>query len=180
MDPSAALGTAAQVAVTLAGFAGVVVVFGGQLVHQWSRADRFRLRLMLNNSLLALVLSLFGLLLSTTRLSQPTVWRWSSGVAAALVILSAVPVVRSFASLGAGELEAAGGSKAVFYAIASVGISLTVLQIVNAALLRELWPFFAVIVTLILAAMIQFLRLINNRRQNTPEQNRETANPRGK
>lgn len=165
MDPNAALGTAAQVAVTLAGFAGVVVVFGGPAVHQWSRVDRFRLRLMLNNALLALVFSLLGLLLLTTGLAPPAVWRWCSGVAAVLLVLSAIPVVRSFAGFGAGELEAAGGSRTVFFAIASVGVALTLLQIVNAAVLHELWPFFAVVVTSILAAMIQFLRLINNRRQ---------------
>jgi hypothetical protein len=34
------------VAVTLAGFAGIVVVFLPESVHQWSRVDRFRLRLL--------------------------------------------------------------------------------------------------------------------------------------
>ena len=43
------LSVAAQVAVTLAGFAGIVVVFLTESVHQWSRADRFRLRLLLSN-----------------------------------------------------------------------------------------------------------------------------------
>jgi len=43
MQPDEALGVAAQVAVTLAGFAGVVVVFRPDSVHRWSRLDRFRL-----------------------------------------------------------------------------------------------------------------------------------------
>jgi hypothetical protein len=49
MEPNEALGIAAQVAVTLAGFAGIVVVFLPESVHQWSRVDRFRLRLLLSN-----------------------------------------------------------------------------------------------------------------------------------
>lgn len=56
MEPGEALGLAAQVAVTLAGFAGVVVVFRPASVHQWSSLDRFRLRLLLSNSILPLVL----------------------------------------------------------------------------------------------------------------------------
>ena len=50
MEPNEALGIAAQVAVALAGFAGIVVVFRPQSVHEWSRLDRFRLRLLLHNS----------------------------------------------------------------------------------------------------------------------------------
>src|SRR6478752_6025448 len=40
MEPGEALGIAAQVAVTLAGFAGVVVVFRRESIHEWSPADR--------------------------------------------------------------------------------------------------------------------------------------------
>ena len=47
MEPNEALGIAAQVAVTLAGFAGVVVVFRPEALHQWSALDKFRLQLFL-------------------------------------------------------------------------------------------------------------------------------------
>ncbi len=63
MQPSEALGVAAQVAVTLAGFAGIVVVFRPQSVHEWSALDRLRLTLLLMNSVSPLVFSLFGMLL---------------------------------------------------------------------------------------------------------------------
>jgi hypothetical protein len=36
MEPGEALGIAAQIAVALAGFAGVVVVFRREAVHEWS------------------------------------------------------------------------------------------------------------------------------------------------
>jgi hypothetical protein len=51
MEPSEALSTAAQIAVTLAGFAGVVVVFRRESVHEWSPIDKFRLRVLLINSI---------------------------------------------------------------------------------------------------------------------------------
>src|SRR4029077_21131087 len=63
MEPSEALSTAAQIAVALAGFAGVVVVFRRESVHDWSPIDKFRLRLLLINSILPLALCMIGLLL---------------------------------------------------------------------------------------------------------------------
>lgn len=60
-----ALDVAARVAVTLAGFAGIVVVFRPDSLHQWSEIDKFRLRLLLANSAMPLVWSLFGILLAT-------------------------------------------------------------------------------------------------------------------
>src|SRR5438552_4206087 len=65
MQPSEALGIAAQVAVTLAGFAGIVVVFRPDSVHRWSPLDKLRLQLLLTNSALPLAESLFGMLLLT-------------------------------------------------------------------------------------------------------------------
>jgi hypothetical protein len=63
MEPGEALGIAAQVAVALAGFAGVVVVFGRISAHEWSPIDKFRLRQLLANSILPLALCMMGPLL---------------------------------------------------------------------------------------------------------------------
>ena len=52
MQPSEALSASAQVAVTLAGFAGVVVAFRSRSVHEWSKVDKFRLQILLSNSAL--------------------------------------------------------------------------------------------------------------------------------
>jgi len=41
MQPGEVLSTAAQVAVALAGFAGVVVVFRRESVHEWSTLTNF-------------------------------------------------------------------------------------------------------------------------------------------
>ena len=65
MGPGEALSTAAQIAVALAGFAGVVVVFRRESVHEWSPIDKFRLRLLLTNSILPLAFCMIGLLLLT-------------------------------------------------------------------------------------------------------------------
>ena len=61
------LGIAAQIVVALAGFAGVVVVFGRVSAHEWSPIDRFRLRQLLTNSIFPLALCMIGLLLLAIR-----------------------------------------------------------------------------------------------------------------
>ena len=81
MEPSEALSTASQIAVALAGFAGVVVVFRREAIHDWSALDKFRLRLLLANSVLPLGLCMIALLLLTVEPALTSVWRWCSGVA---------------------------------------------------------------------------------------------------
>ena len=81
MQPSEALSASAQIAVTLAGFAGVVVAFRSGSIHEWSRMDRFRLEILLSNSALPFVLSILGMVMVATSISQPTIWRWCSLIA---------------------------------------------------------------------------------------------------
>ena len=75
MEPSEALSTAAQIAVALAGLAGVVVVFRRESVHDWSAIDKFRLRLLLTNSILPLALCVIGVLLLTVKPAPAGIWR---------------------------------------------------------------------------------------------------------
>jgi hypothetical protein len=65
MEPGEALGSAAQVAVALAGFSGLVVVFHSESIHDWSAVDKFRLRTLLGNSVLPFALSMIAQLLLT-------------------------------------------------------------------------------------------------------------------
>jgi drug/metabolite transporter (DMT)-like permease len=96
MEPSEALGIAAQIAVALAGFAGVVVVFRRESIHEWSPADKLRLRFLLTNSILPLSLCMLGLLLLTIKPMPPGIWRWCSGLAFLVSLLFAVTMTRTF------------------------------------------------------------------------------------
>src|SRR5438874_8120899 len=78
MQPSEALTTNAQIAVTLAGFAGVVVAFRNRSVHEWSRIDKFRLQILLTNSAAPFVLSIFAMVLLSTSLDAQIIWRLCS------------------------------------------------------------------------------------------------------
>src|SRR4029450_7047862 len=87
MQPSEALGIAAQVAVTLAGFAGIVVVFRPDSVHRSPPRYKLRLHLLLITSALPLAESLFGMLLLTFGSPPASIWRWCSGVSFSAQVL---------------------------------------------------------------------------------------------
>src|SRR5690242_6395837 len=86
LTPSEALTSAAQIAVALAGFAGVAAAFGKGALHSWSDADRLRLRLLLATGLLPLAWCLLALLLMTTPLPETLIWRICSVASGASLI----------------------------------------------------------------------------------------------
>jgi hypothetical protein len=160
MEPGKALSTAAQIAVALAGFAGVVVVFRRESVHDWSPLDKFRLRLLLINSILPLALCVIGLLLLTIRPTPPAIWRWSSGVALVISFPFAITTAKSFRRLDSQHVRREHAAGSPFYLFAVLGIGATLLQLCNVAILKAFWPFFTGIVVHLLAAMVQFARII--------------------
>src|ERR1700752_3471146 len=105
MAPGEALGIAAQIAVALAGFAGVVVVFRRESVHDWSPVDKLRLRLLLNNSILPLVLCMIGLLLLTIWPVLADIWKWCSGFAFVASLLFGITMTKHFRGLALSEVQ---------------------------------------------------------------------------
>ena len=160
MEPGEALGIAAQIAVALAGFAGVVVVFRRESVHEWSSIDKFRLRLLLTNSLLPLALCMIALLLLTVEPVPTAIWRWCSGFAFVILLPFAFERVRIFRHFDRRQLDSARATGSIFYLSVIVGTAATLLQIYNVAILGTFWPFFTAIVVQLVAAMVQFARII--------------------
>lgn len=160
MEPGEALSTAAQIAVALAGFAGVVVVFRRESVHDWTPIDKFRLRLLLINSILPLALCVIGLLLLTIKPVPVAIWRWCSGFAAVIVLPFAITTSRNFRRLDRQQLQSALATGSAFYLFGIMGTAALLLQFFNIAILDAFWPFFTGIVVYLLAAMFQFARII--------------------
>jgi hypothetical protein len=158
IEPRDALGIAAQVAVTLAGFAGVVVVFRPDSVHQWSSLDRFRLRLLLTNAIFPLLYSMIGILLLTIQPPPDSIWRWCSGLALVCQVPFAIKNLTAARQLGPAEFK--GVSKVLFYPLFAAGIATILLQIYNVTVLNWFWPFYVAIVVHLVAAMLQFMRLV--------------------
>ena len=160
MEPGEALGIAAQIAVALAGFAGVVVVFRRESVHDWSPVDKLRLQLLLTNSLLPLGLCMMGLLLLTIEPMPGGIWRWCSGVAFVVSLVFPITITRKFRRLNLREVQREGATRFVFYLFGSFGIAANLLQLYNTAVLGAFWPFFTGIVVQIVTGMFQFARMI--------------------
>src|SRR5947207_10553389 len=160
MEPGEALGIAAQIAVALAGFAGVVVVFRHESVHEWSTADKLRLRLLLTNSILPLGLCMIGLLLLTIKPMPAGIWRWCSGFAFVLSLLFAIPMTRMFRRLDLRQIQRERVTRFIFYLFGTLGTVTMLLQLYNTVFLCAFWPFFAGIIFQLVTAMFQFARMI--------------------
>jgi hypothetical protein len=160
MEPGEALSTAAQIAVALAGFAGVVVVFRRDSVHEWTPIDKYRLRLLLMNSILPLAFSTVGLLLLTIKPLLPGIWGWCSGVMLVIVLPFAITTIKGFRRLDPQQLQSVRGTGFGFYLFGILGTSAVLLQLCNIAMFNAFWPFFTGIVVHLLAAMFQFARII--------------------
>jgi len=160
MEPGEALGIAAQIAVALAGFAGVVVVFHRESVHEWSGIDKLRLRLLLANSILPLGLCMVGLLLLTIKPTPPGMWRWCSGMALVVFLLFVTTSGKTFRRLDLPEVKRERLTSIVFYVFAAIGTPILLLQLYNTVFLGAFWPFFTGIVFQLIAAAFQFTRMI--------------------
>jgi hypothetical protein len=160
MEPGEALGIAAQIAVALAGFAGVVVVFRRESVHEWSPVDKVRLRLLLTNSILPLGFCMMGLLLLTIKPMPSGIWRWCSGVAFVVFVVFVTTSGKTFRRLDLREVKRERGTRFILLFFGALGMAAMLLQAYNVALLGAFWPFFAGIVYQLVAAMVQFARMI--------------------
>ena len=160
MEPGEALGIAAQIGVALAGFAGVVVVFRREAVHEWSAIDKLRLRLLLGNSMLPLGLSMLGLLLLTIKPMSPEIWRWCSAITLIVFLVFVATSGTSVRRLDRREMKRERGSRFMLSFFGALGVSVMLLQVYNVALLSAFWPFFAAIVYQLVTATAQFARMI--------------------
>ena len=160
MQSNEALSAAAQVSVTLAGFAGVVVAFRSRSVHEWSKIDKFRLRILLINSGTPFGLSILAMLLSVTGLNEDRVWQVCSVMAFVTVTIVGQQMMSGMRGFSREEFQAGGGNIVVFYSSSLIAISVTLLQLYNAVALKTFWPFFAGIATQLVLAILQFILLV--------------------
>lgn len=160
MEPDAALGIASQIAVALAGFAGVVTAFRAQSVHEWEAIDKFRLRLLLTNSILPLAYCLFAIALLSIKPVPFHIWRLCSGVSVTINISSMAPLSKRINSLRQAPSRAAPTNRIAFYFFWVLGALSLLLQLYNAARLNMFWPFFVGIAVQLVAAMFQFMLMI--------------------
>ena len=160
MEPGEALATAAQIAVALAGFAGVVVAFRSKSLHDWSPKDKFRLWLLLGDALVPLFACLFGMLLLTIKPTPLSIWRWCSGCALVLISVFGFLSWRRQSEAGATLFKGMGPYRYVFYMIAILGAVVGLLQIYNSLVSGVFWLFYAAIIFPLAIGTLQFALMI--------------------
>ena len=160
MEPSDALGVSAQIAVALAGFAGVVVAFRNRSVHEWSKIDKFRLQILLTNSAIPFVLSIFAMVLLSTSLDVVTVWRLCSLFTFIMLVAMGSSYGTALRRFSPEEFKTSGSRNAILYSGSVMAIGVTLLQLYNVIRLQTFWPFFTAIATLLVLAMLQFILLV--------------------
>jgi hypothetical protein len=160
MEPSEALTTAAQIAVALAGFAGVVVAFRSSSLHEWSLLDKFRLWLLLGSALVPLLSCLFGMLLLTIKPTPFPIWRWCSVFSLLLICIFGFLSRRRQSELGPAVIKEMGVYRYLFYVIAILGMAVGLLQAYNALVSGVFWLFYAAIMFQLAIGTLQFARLI--------------------
>lgn len=160
MDPHIFLIASAQIAVAIAGFAGVVAAFRDRSVHTWGEVERFWFRLLLLNSTLSLGLSIIGLFFIVLPSAWGLTWRSASGIAALILIPYAVMIIKNLLGFAPGQLKAAGGGKIISYFLIILLVVVCILQVWNVLAVPVFWPYYGAVVALLLGSMYQFVRLV--------------------
>ena len=161
MEPGEALSTASQLAMALAGFASVVVVFRSGALHEWAPIDKLRLRLLLSSSVVPLLACIVAMLLLSVKPPPPWIWRACSALSVAFAVPFGISTMKGVRAIGASGLGMAGASRFLFFGLGIVGMGATLLlQIYNIVVLNAFWAFFATIVVQLVAGILQFVRLI--------------------
>ena len=160
MEPGEALSTAAQIAVALAGFAGVVVAFRGKSLHDWSPRDKFRLWLLLGNALVPLFDCFFGMLLLTINPTPLSIWHWCSGFSLLLGFPFGFLTWRRFSELAPTVIKNMGAYRYLFYLLGSLGTAVILSQFYNALVSGVFWLFYAAVVFPLAIGTLQFALMI--------------------
>ncbi|MFL6597194.1 MAG: hypothetical protein ACJ8KF_04445 [Chthoniobacterales bacterium] len=160
MEPGEALATAAQIAVALAGFAGVVVAFRSKSLHEWSPRDKFRLWLLLGNALVPLFDCFFGMFLLTINPTPLSIWHWCSGFSLLLSFPFGFSTWRRLSELGPTVIKNMGAYRYLFYMVGILGTAVVLSQFYNALVSGVFWVFYAAIIFPLAIGTLQFALMI--------------------
>ena len=159
MDFSEVLVGLAEISVALAGFTGVVVVFGSGSSGRWLPGDRLRMGFLLEASLTAGGFALLALVLYSSLQSAGNAWALVSGLWALYMVYSLYASHRRIEENLEHHQDIDKTANHIVFALFS---SLIVLQLINVVLWREFAPVLAALVLNLVGAAMQFARLIRS------------------
>ena len=141
MQDTDLLQTIAEIAIALTGFTGVVGFLGNQSRDEWRAVDLLRFKNLINNSIAALLLSFTPILIFKLGASEPTTWRWSSGLIAAYLLISTWLASRSIRHLPEDQrVEIAPPALAAIFLTVSAVVALLTTNAMGIAYVGESGP----------------------------------------
>ena len=162
MDQSEVLIGIAEIATALAGFTGVVVVFGSRSEGNWHPGDRLRLNFLLEASLTAGGFALLALILFGT-VDPQLAWAASSAAWALFMPISLYSSAKRIREslMSHGDVDRV-ANRLVFVVFAS----LVAVQVANVIVWQQFTPLLAALSVNLAGAAMQFARLIRSAFQN--------------
>ena len=158
MSEESSLIAIAEVAAALAGFSGIAAAFGRRQERRWSAVERERLSNLLNHSGIALFASLVPLVLALDGGFTPEHWRILSFFWAGFASIGIGLGVRSvWANWSTSSGRRRAGSLLQFVGF----LLLLALQLWNAIVLQEGWPYLLALIGNLGYAFIHFMGLVN-------------------
>jgi hypothetical protein len=154
--------TSAEVAVTFAGFASLVAMFGARASRDGLHIDANRLRTMVVVSLLVAALALFPFVPFRYGLPEAVVWRISSGALLLAVIWLTLRIARDY-----GAVRAAGIRLGRFIRVLNSGLVfgpmvLAVINVLGGSEASAPGNYLVGLLSLLALAGVQFARLIDS------------------
>jgi hypothetical protein len=164
MEGASILALLAELAIGVLGFSGIVAALGRRDSNEWTPLDKRRFFSMVLIGALVVVLSLLPFPLHHAGLQASSLWSWSSGVGAVLILSVAIGVVRT--SPGAGPVAMlrdpeVNNAALLLGIVASYGAPL--LLVMNAFGLffdRGFTPYLSAVLLSFLVALVTFVRLL--------------------
>ncbi len=159
MEGSDALGLIAEVGIAIAGFAGMIAALrapGGRIASYAA----FRIGVLLGLSASAVLLSLLPSALHFAGISGQGIWTLSSSVMVILIVTILLGSYRASARLAIAGEEGPPGLRFFGPFIVSTYTSIVALQVVNATLQHQLWPFYFGLVLMTALSLVVFAHIL--------------------
>ncbi len=160
-DPHETLSIFAEVSIALAGFSGIVIAFGYRSVEVLSALEVRRLANLFMLSGFALIVSLLGMSILHVANTQPeSLWSLGSGL---VFVLGTVWLLRDISKVRGLASEGEPINLALVTAFDSLAAIALLLQLYNAFVMHEAWPFFLALTLITAGAFQQFILLVHMR-----------------
>ena len=154
--------TSAEVAVTFAGFASLVAMFGSRASRDGLHIDANRLRTMVVCSLLVVALALFPFVPFRYGLSEAAVWRISSGALLLAVIWLALRIARDYNAVRAAGIQLSRFIRVLNAGLVLCPMALAAFNVLGGAESSAPANYLVGLLSLLALAGVQFARLIES------------------